>query len=92
MVCVCFGTGFYIGEHYKISFSIDQSEPETKKISINTSILSLNYTLIVTKNLTKDEIKFLITKEVINYVDNIDLDLSNFYILKIPRSIPRCDT
>ena len=90
MVCVCFGTGYYIGKHYKISFSIGESDPET---SFNTSILSLNYTLIVTKNLTKDEIKFLITKEVINYVDNIGLDLSTIILyLKNPRSIPRCET
>ncbi len=78
MVCLCFGTGYYIGKHCKISFSIDQTELET---SFNTSILSLNYTLIVTKNLTKDEIKFLITKEVLNYVDNISLDLSTYIFI-----------
>jgi hypothetical protein len=61
MVCLCFGTGYYIGGILNPACLANQTNGP---LNTKTSTLSLNYSLIVTKNLTQDEIKFLIAKEV----------------------------
>jgi hypothetical protein len=61
MVGLCFGTGYYIGGNINPACLPNKTNGS---INTKTSTLILNYSLIVTSNLTQDEIKFLIAKEV----------------------------